>query len=78
MRIGGRASVRQAMARGDGVEPAAAEKMRREVEPCENIGKGPVAHIEAAGIGAESRHYQPSAVTDKAAAADELVKEAMG
>ena len=61
--------IRQAARRGDGIEPPLAQHMRGERQRAEQRHDGAVAHIEAAGIGAECRHDETPAVAGEAAPA---------
>src|SRR5215471_13024182 len=62
-------SIRQAALGGKRIDAALAHEMRGEGERAEHIGEGTVAHVEAAGIGAERRHHQARAVARKTAPA---------
>ena len=62
-------SIRQAALRGDGKKPLRAQHVRGEGKRAEQAGDRAVAHVEAAGIGAECRHDQPAPVAGKAAPA---------
>src|SRR3954468_4623699 len=48
------------------MHPVVAEHMRHETQGLEDLGEGVVANAQAAGIGAERRHYRALAIAGKA------------
>ena len=56
------------MAGRKGIKPRVAEHVRGEFERAEHVGKGGIADIEAAGIGAERRHHHAGRIRGEAAA----------
>ena len=61
--------IRQTTLRGDGIKPLGAEHVGGEAERAEQSEDRAIAHIEAAGIGPESRHDETAAVACETAPA---------